>query len=173
MINVSLQNIMHFLKLHFIQTCIHTCIVWRIRTQKCSCIHTCIVWRIITQKCSCIHTCKNSKNQNSKMFMHSYMQKFRESKHQKCSCIHTCILIKWLIKIHWNQFLHRQKTLSIQGLKRDTVILSVQDHVLMILGLTHWSKVNLRFGVMILSIRDLYLQWRSAILSIQDSDSRD
>jgi len=40
-------------------------------------------------------------------------------------------------------------TLSVQGLKRDTVILSVQDHVLMILRLTYGYEVNLRFAMMI------------------------
>jgi len=98
--------------------------------------------------------------------MHSYMQQriiknkikihwinfhalIHESKHQKCSCIHTCILIKRLIKIHWNQFLHRQMTLSVQVLRRDTVIISVQDPVLMILSLTYGYEVNLRFAMMI------------------------
>jgi len=39
-------------------------------------------------------------------------------------------------------------TLSIQGLKRDIVILSVQDPVLMILGMTYWYEVNLRSTMM-------------------------
>jgi len=40
-------------------------------------------------------------------------------------------------------------TLSVQGLKRDTVTLSVQDLVLMILDMTYWYKVNLRSVMMI------------------------
>ena len=40
-------------------------------------------------------------------------------------------------------------TLSVQGMKRDTVILSVQDPVLMILDITYWYKVNLRSVMMI------------------------
>jgi len=40
-------------------------------------------------------------------------------------------------------------TLSVQGLKRDTVILSVQDPVLVILDMTYWYKVNLRSVMMI------------------------
>jgi len=50
------------------------------------------------------------------------------------------------------------------------VILSIQDPGLMLLGVTRWFMVNLMFGVMILSIQDLYLEWRFVILSIQDLD---
>jgi len=40
----------------------------------------------------------------------------------------------------------------------DTMILSIQNPGLMLLGATHWFMVDLMFGVMILSIQDLYLQ---------------
>ena len=43
-------------------------------------------------------------------------------------------------------------------LSEDMVILSIQDFDLMLLGATRWFMVNLLFGVMILSIQDLYLQ---------------
>ena len=49
-----------------------------------------------------------------------------------------------------------------------TVILSIQDVGLMLFGVTRWFAVNLTFGVMIPLVQDLHIQWRFAILSIQD-----
>ena len=69
-------------------------------------------------------------------------------------------------KISNSHFFRRPSRYKVSS--EDTMILSIQDPGLMLIGVARWFKVDLMFGVMILLIQDLYLHWRFVILSIQD-----
>jgi len=72
------------------------------------------------------------------------------------------------IKTRKAEFSKDKRPSRYKAWSEDTVILSIQDPGLMLFGMTCWFVVNLMFGVMILLVQDLHLQWRFVILSIQD-----
>ena len=79
--------------------------------------------------------------------MHSHMHTFKQSTIQSLHAfIHAFSVLIKLAKVVFpkDRRPSRYKVWSI-----DTVILSIQDSVLMILGLTCWYKVNLRSTMMI------------------------
>ena len=108
-----------------------------------------------------MHTFKQSEISSFHAFIHAYIQTIRNS---KFSCILTCIhssnptiqslhafihAFLMLIKLAKVVFSKDRRPSRYKVWSVDTVILSIQDSVLMIIGLTWWYEVNLRSAMMI------------------------